>query len=155
VVLPGLTFLLIYCWPWIDRRITGDRSEHHVLSWIREVPLRVAVGAAALTFYGLLLAAGADDLAARIWRVPVRTIVGVLRVLVLVLPVAVGLVAWLVARRLRRSGVDHQLRAEPFDKLRTGSVEAPLTRAEPVEAPPHLKITPEDAPEPVSRGSRS
>ncbi|SDJ25951.1 hypothetical protein [Nonomuraea jiangxiensis] len=31
VVLPGLTFLVLYAWPWLDRLITGDRAAHHLL----------------------------------------------------------------------------------------------------------------------------
>jgi ubiquinol-cytochrome c reductase cytochrome b subunit len=104
VVLPGLVFVVLYAWPWIDRWITHDRAEHHVLERPRARPFRIAVLSGAVTFVAVLLLAGAEDIAARLWRVPVRDLIGVMRVAVLVLPVVAAVVAYLVTRALRRSG---------------------------------------------------
>ncbi len=103
VVLPALTFAVLYAWPWIDRRITGDRAGHHILEEPRRRPFRVAVLVGAVTFLGMLLLAGAEDIAARWWGVPVRDLVRVMRVATLVVPAVTAGLAYLVTRRLLRS----------------------------------------------------
>lgn len=180
VVLPGAAFVVIYAWPWIERVATGDRAEHHVLMPTRETPGRVAIGAGALTFFGLLLLAGANDLAARLWRVPVLTIVWAMRIATVVMPFVVALTVLFVTRRLRRSEVPH-LSDLPASALQPTARKAnrPADRAdappapiqvrdgeEPLEEggdepperfvpPPHTEVRPQDAPEPLATRGRS
>jgi ubiquinol-cytochrome c reductase cytochrome b subunit len=96
-----VTFLLLYAWPWLERRRTGDRAEHHLLERPRERPGRIAVGAWALTFFAVLLVAAVDDILARLFHIPVTGILRTLQILVLTLPFAVAAVAFVVARSLR------------------------------------------------------
>jgi ubiquinol-cytochrome c reductase cytochrome b subunit len=103
VVIPGLTFLALYAWPLLDRLVTGDREPHHVTGRPRDCPIRTAIGAAALTFYGLLLLAGGDDIVAKRLDIPIFTVVAVLRVAVLTMPFVVGAVVFVLARALRDS----------------------------------------------------
>jgi ubiquinol-cytochrome c reductase cytochrome b subunit len=104
--LPGVglgtvTFLLLYAWPWLERWRTGDHGLHQVLERPRERPWRVAIGAGALTFFAVLLVAAADDIIARLFRIPVLGILRTLQILVLTLPFVVAAVALLTARALR------------------------------------------------------
>jgi ubiquinol-cytochrome c reductase cytochrome b subunit len=98
----GLTFLLLYLWPWLERWRTGDREAHQVLERPRERPWRVAIGAGALTFFAVLLVAGADDIIARLTLIPVTGILRTLQILALTLPFVVAAGALLVARSLKR-----------------------------------------------------
>ncbi|MBM0260760.1 cytochrome bc complex cytochrome b subunit [Micromonospora sp. 4G55] len=102
VVLGGLTFLALYAWPFVERLRTKDRRQHHLLDRPRDHPVRLGVGVGALTFYAALTVAAGDDILARLLRVPVYDLLYVFRVLVLVLPLLAGLLAFLVARALRR-----------------------------------------------------
>jgi ubiquinol-cytochrome c reductase cytochrome b subunit len=68
------------------------------------VPVRTAIGAAALAFYMLLFLAGGNDILAVQFRVAPESITNTFRVLVIVLPVIVFLVTRKVCRDLRRSG---------------------------------------------------
>jgi len=61
VLVPGAFFTLLAAYPLIERRLTGDRSMHHFLDRPRDAATRTAVGAAGVTFYGLLWAAAAND----------------------------------------------------------------------------------------------
>ncbi|MER7503904.1 ubiquinol-cytochrome c reductase cytochrome b subunit [Nonomuraea pusilla] len=106
VVMPGLTFLVLYAWPWIDRAVTGDRGRHQVLDRPRHRPARVAVGVWALSFYGLLLLSAADDLVAKWLRVPVLDLVRIMRVVVIVVPLLLAAVGFAVARALRGRPAD-------------------------------------------------
>jgi ubiquinol-cytochrome c reductase cytochrome b subunit len=109
VVLPGFTFTMLYAWPFLERRFTGDHLEHHLLDRPREHPVRTAIGAMAFTFYGLLLIAGSNDIVAKLFLVSVSGVTWILRILVVVLPLVVGAVffVWLLA--LRRSGAESVL----------------------------------------------
>jgi ubiquinol-cytochrome c reductase cytochrome b subunit len=113
VVMPMLTFGVIYAWPWVERRLTGDRAEHHVLERPRQRPWRVALGAWALAFYALLLGSGATDLVARELRVPVLTVLWVARAATVVVPFIVAAVAYLVAVRLLRHSLRKEAEFEP------------------------------------------
>jgi quinol---cytochrome-c reductase cytochrome b subunit len=102
VGLGGLTFLLLYLWPWLERWRTGDRAAHQVLERPRERPGRVAIGVWALTFFAILLVAGADDIIARLTLIPVTGILRTLQILVLTLPFVTAAVGFLIARSLKR-----------------------------------------------------
>ena len=60
VIMPSAFFTLLAACPLLDRRLTGDRTVHR-LDRPRDAATRTAVGAAGITFYGLLWAAAAND----------------------------------------------------------------------------------------------
>ncbi|MFE9656414.1 cytochrome bc complex cytochrome b subunit [Micromonospora sp. NPDC006431] len=102
VVLGGLSFVALYLWPFIERWCTRDRRPHQLLDRPRNHPVRVGIGVGALTFYVVLVVAAGDDILARLLRVPVYDLLALFRVLVLVLPILTGVLAFLIARALRR-----------------------------------------------------
>ena len=61
LLVPGAFFTLLAAYPLLDRRLTGDQGLHHVPDRPRGAATRTAVGAAGITFYGLLWAAAAND----------------------------------------------------------------------------------------------
>ena len=54
----GVTFTLLYLWPFLEARFTKDRDEHHLLDRPRDRPVRTAIGVGVLSFYVVLLLAG-------------------------------------------------------------------------------------------------
>ncbi len=96
VVLPGLTFGLLYAWPFLERRFTGDTAEHQLLDRPRQHPLRTSIGVAALTFYIVLFAAGSQDIVAQKFSMDLPTVTVMFQVLLIVLP----LVAVVITRKL-------------------------------------------------------
>lgn len=102
VVLPGLLFTAFALWPFIEARLTGDRREHHLLDYPWQAPLRLALGSAALTIFVVLTVAGANDVLAVFLNVEVEGLTQVLRVVLVVAPVVVGLVAYQLARERSR-----------------------------------------------------
>ncbi len=99
-LLPGLTFALLYLWPYLEARVTGDRGEHHLLDRPRDRPVRTALGVATITFYGVLFLAGGSDLLATTFEVSLNRLTWAFRVLVLAGPPAAGYVAWRVCQDL-------------------------------------------------------
>ncbi|MFC0506453.1 cytochrome b [Micromonospora costi] len=136
VVVGGVTFLALYAWPFLERIFGRDHRPHHLLDRPRDHPVRMGVGVAALTFYGLLVVAAGDDIIARLLGVPVYDVLSVLRVVVLVLPLLTGTLAFLLARALRRG-----------DAARLGD----LTRADLATAHGAERRPPEDASERPAR----
>ncbi|HKD86936.1 MAG TPA: cytochrome b N-terminal domain-containing protein [Streptosporangiaceae bacterium] len=61
LVVPGAFFTLLAGYPLLERKLTGDRAVHFLLDRPRDAATRTAVGAAGVTFYGLLWAAAAND----------------------------------------------------------------------------------------------
>jgi quinol-cytochrome oxidoreductase complex cytochrome b subunit len=97
VVLPALLFLVLYLYPFVEQRLTGEgREEHHLCDRPRERPVRTGLGVAGITFYGVLLLAGGNDVVAQSFRISVNTLTWVLRVALVVAPV----LAFLLTRRL-------------------------------------------------------
>ncbi len=100
VLLPGITFGLLYAWPWIEQRTSGDRSTHHICDRPRDAPLRTALGVAAIGFYAALFVAGGTDVIAVALDVSENAIIWAVRVLVLVLPVVAGFVAYRLCKEI-------------------------------------------------------
>ncbi|MEO5874229.1 MAG: ubiquinol-cytochrome c reductase cytochrome b subunit [Streptosporangiaceae bacterium] len=65
LVVPGVLFTGLGAYPFIERWITGDQHLHHVLDRPRDVPVRTAIGSAGIAFYGVLWAAGGNDILAQ------------------------------------------------------------------------------------------
>lgn len=115
-LLPLMTFAGMYGWPWIEARITGDRSEHHVIDRPRDKPWRTAIGVGALVFYTVMVAAGADDVIAVTFDMSVNASLQMFRVLLVVAPLIGGFTAYKLCKELqRRDGpfVDPLLVDEP------------------------------------------
>jgi ubiquinol-cytochrome c reductase cytochrome b subunit len=103
VVLPTVTFGLLYLWPFIERRVTGDRAYHQLLDRPRRRPVRTAIGVGALTFYVVLFIAGSQDIGAQRFATAIPTITLVLRWMLAVLPPVAAIVAWKLCRDFSRS----------------------------------------------------
>jgi ubiquinol-cytochrome c reductase cytochrome b subunit len=98
VLLAGLTFALLYAWPFLEARVTGDRAEHHLLDRPRQRPVRTALGAATISFYTILFLGGASDVLAVTFGLSVNAVLWSFRFLVLLVPPVVG---WAVDRLCR------------------------------------------------------
>ncbi|GHF40276.1 cytochrome bc1 complex cytochrome b subunit [Streptomyces griseosporeus] len=112
VVLPGLLFLVLYGYPFAEQRLTGEGGrEHHLCDRPRERPVRTALGVAGITFYGVLLLAGANDVVAATFRISVDAMTWTLRIALVVAPV----LAFLLTR-----GLCHALLDTEQERLRDG-----------------------------------
>jgi ubiquinol-cytochrome c reductase cytochrome b subunit len=103
IVMP-IVFILIFAgYPWLERRVVGgDGAQHHVGQGGLEVPFRAGFVAGFTTFYLILTFAAANDVYARLLHVPVESVVWVLRVVVVVAPIAVGVGVARYARARRQ-----------------------------------------------------
>jgi ubiquinol-cytochrome c reductase cytochrome b subunit len=102
IVLPGIIFLGLALWPFIEARISRDHNHHHLLQYPWQTPFRLAIGSAVLALFVVLTLAGANDLLAVLLNVGVEELTTALRVLAVVGPVVVGLIAYRLALDIRR-----------------------------------------------------
>src|SRR5204863_9418666 len=58
---PLVVMSLLLAWPWVERRVTGDRRFHNVLDRPRDAPWRTAIGAAVWTWVVPVSMAGPAD----------------------------------------------------------------------------------------------
>ena len=159
IVLPGLMFTILLLLPFIETWITGDKREHHLLQRPRDVPTRTATMVALMTFYGLLWAAGGNDIIAINFSLSINQITYAMRVLVFVgpgrgLPDHPALVHLAAARRQR----DCCTATSPASscgrpRAATPSVTCPSRRSVPTSSPP-ATATPTQCPScrPTSNG---
>jgi ubiquinol-cytochrome c reductase cytochrome b subunit len=106
VLMPGIIFTGLYMWPFLERMLTGDAAPHELLDRPRDRHFRTALGAAVLAFFAVMFFAAANDLFARLLRVPVSAITTAFRIALLVVPVIVFVAARRIALALQR--VDSQ-----------------------------------------------
>jgi ubiquinol-cytochrome c reductase cytochrome b subunit len=98
---PMLVFGVLFAWPWLERKVTRDRAFHNLLDRPRDRPWRTAIGAALVAWVALALIFGSADRVYVMFGAAYTTQVWVYRVLVCVLPLAVGLVTKRVCTELQ------------------------------------------------------
>jgi ubiquinol-cytochrome c reductase cytochrome b subunit len=95
LVLPSL-FVLLALYPFLERWVTGDRREHHLLDRPRNQPTRTALGMAGVTAYGLLWIAGGNDIIALKFHLSLNHVTWFMRFAVFIGPV----IAYLLTKRI-------------------------------------------------------
>jgi ubiquinol-cytochrome c reductase cytochrome b subunit len=121
VVVPSLIFGGLFAVPWIERRLTGDTSDHHLLDRPRDAADRTAIGVASITAVSVLFLGGAQDVIADTLQMPVIRVTHILQALLLIGPPF----AWYVTRRSclalqLRPGADHSERSATFVRTASG-----------------------------------
>jgi ubiquinol-cytochrome c reductase cytochrome b subunit len=86
VILPGILMTLVGGYPWIEQKLTGDRSYHHLLDRPRDRPVRTSAGAAFIAFYISLWLSGGNDILAAIFHISLNATTFGGRALVLLSP---------------------------------------------------------------------
>jgi ubiquinol-cytochrome c reductase cytochrome b subunit len=118
ILLPGVVFGLLYLWPWLERRFTGDRAFHNLLQRPRDNPWRTAAGAALLAWVFIVFLAGSADRVDVLFGLDYATQIHVYQVLWWVIPLLVLFVTKRVCDELRRgeqaTAIRRQAEAEPM-----------------------------------------
>ena len=89
LLFPLAAFALLYLWPSVERRRTGDDRRHDLLDAPSDAPRRTGAICAATAVVGVVFLAGSADRIAVAVHISYVTQIWILRVAVFVLPVAV------------------------------------------------------------------
>ena len=103
MVLMPLIFVLLISYPWIEKRLNKDRARHNLLQRPRDVPVRTAIGAMALTFYLMLTLACVNDIIALRFNISLNATTWAFRIALLLAPPLAYLFAYRVCLALQRS----------------------------------------------------
>ncbi len=99
VLLPlviSLLFLAIVAvYPFVEKWVTGDDREHHVLDRPRNAPTRTGLGAAGVMFYAVLWAGASTDLIATNFQMSLNHVLTSMQILLIIGPV----IAYWVTKR--------------------------------------------------------
>jgi ubiquinol-cytochrome c reductase cytochrome b subunit len=132
VLLAGVTFGLLYAWPFLEARVTGDTLEHHIADRPRQRPVRTALGAATLAFYGICFLGGAADVLSVTFGLSVNAVLWTFRFALFAVPPLVAGATYRLCRELaERDGVPVQSRVsfgEIAGRLRRGAATAGRNR---------------------------
>jgi ubiquinol-cytochrome c reductase cytochrome b subunit len=123
---PLIVFAVIYAWPSLERKFTGDHARHELLDRPRDVPWRTAAISAFFSWVAIVFLAGSQDQVALHFQISYVGLIWFFRIAAIVVPVVVFFVVRHAARDLKRTG------ARPLRGW-TGSV-VPPPRA-PTDAP--------------------
>ena len=112
--LPLVVLFVLAVFPWVERRLTGDRLVHNLLDRPREAPTRTAFGVAFLSWIVLVFIFGAADRMYVLFGVTYETLLNIFRVLIWAAPPVLFVIVRSLCRELQadeRSGPDRE-RAE-------------------------------------------
>ncbi|MFJ8196879.1 cytochrome bc complex cytochrome b subunit [Streptomyces sp. NPDC096152] len=150
-VLPALLFAVLYAYPFVEQRLTGEwRQEQHFCDRPRERPVRTGLGAAGVTFFGVLLLAGGNDIVAMTFRISVNALTWIFRVALIVAPVLAFFVTRALCRALLHVEQQRLVEGEETGEVRqtlTGGYESghrPVTSFRP--GAPRAPLSPPDRP---------
>jgi ubiquinol-cytochrome c reductase cytochrome b subunit len=105
VLMPGITFGVLYAWPFLEQRFARDRAHHNLLDRPRDRPVRTAFGAATLSFYVVMFLAGGTDVLASTFGLSFEALLRAFQISLLVVPAVTGYVTWRICRELGRQRV--------------------------------------------------
>ncbi|MDY5785361.1 cytochrome bc complex cytochrome b subunit [Corynebacterium sp.] len=82
----GLMVVLLFAYPWIEKKATGDDAHHNLLQRPRDVPVRTGIGVMAITFFLLVTISGGNDHVAHFFQISLNAMTWVGRIGVIILP---------------------------------------------------------------------
>jgi ubiquinol-cytochrome c reductase cytochrome b subunit len=115
---PMFIFLLLFSWPALERRVTGDYAFHNLLDRPRDAPWRTAIGAAIFTWVFLIFAAGSADRVSVLFGLSYTGQIWAYRVLVWVVPLIVLVATKRTCDELRAGERVEVMRAQALGEAR-------------------------------------
>jgi ubiquinol-cytochrome c reductase cytochrome b subunit len=123
VVLPGVLIGLAAAYPFLEAKLTKDRTRHNLLQRPRDVPVRTSLGAMALTFCFVLFVSGGNDLIAKAFDISLNAMTWGGRIATLVLPPLAYVVTYRICLGLQRHDrevLEHGVETGIIKRLPTG-----------------------------------
>ncbi|WP_040752061.1 cytochrome bc1 complex cytochrome b subunit [Nocardia transvalensis] len=99
----GLVFMVLIAYPWIEKRLSKDTAHHNLLQRPRDVPVRTAIGAMAVTFYLVLTLACVNDIISLKFDISLNATTWFFRIALLLAPPLAYYLAYRLCLGLQRS----------------------------------------------------
>ena len=102
-LLMGVVLGLLTVYPFVERKLSGDRAHHNLLQRPRDNPVRTALGAMAISLYIVLTFASFNDIIALKFHISLNATTWIGRIGMVALPAIVYYIAYRWAISLQRS----------------------------------------------------
>jgi ubiquinol-cytochrome c reductase cytochrome b subunit len=106
IFLIPILYTILGAYPFLERWVTGDKREHHLLDRPRNAPTRTGLGVAAISFYTVLALAGVNDIIAIQTGMSINDLTNVFRASLFLLPPLVFWITKRIALSLQRKDRD-------------------------------------------------
>lgn len=123
-LLAGIMVILLFTYPFVEKKITGDDAHHNLLQRPRDVPVRSSLGAMALTFFILATLSGGNDLIAYHFHISLNAMTWVGRIGMVILPPLVFFLTYRVCIGLQRADrevLEHGIETGVITQLPNGA----------------------------------
>lgn len=105
-LLLGILVALLFTYPWIEQKLTGDTAHHNLLQRPRDVPVRTGLGVMAIVFYVILTISGGNDLVAYHFDISLNAMTWLGRIGLVLAPPIAYFVTYRLCIALQRSDRD-------------------------------------------------
>ncbi|WP_442873930.1 cytochrome bc1 complex cytochrome b subunit [Actinomycetospora sp. NBC_00405] len=123
VVGMGSLIVLLIVYPFLERRLAGDRAHHDLVQRPRDAPVRTSTGVMAMSFYGWLTLAAGNDIIALTFDVSLNAMVWIGRIGLLLVPPAAYVLTYRICLGLQRADREvlaHGIETGHITRLPTG-----------------------------------
>lgn len=120
----GVLVGLLFAYPFIEAKMTGDDAHHNLLQRPRDVPVRTSLGVMALVFYALLTISGGNDLVAYHFQISLNAMTWIGRIGLIVLPALAYFITYRICIGLQRSDrevLEHGIETGVINQLPNGA----------------------------------
>ncbi|WP_394281072.1 cytochrome bc complex cytochrome b subunit [Corynebacterium sp.] len=124
VVMALIMVVLLFAYPWIEKKTTGDNAHHNLLQRPRDVPVRTGIGVMGIVFFLLLTLSGGNDLFAYHFQISLNAMTWVGRIGLIVLPPIAYFLTYRICVGLQRSDrevLEHGIETGVIKKLPNGA----------------------------------
>jgi ubiquinol-cytochrome c reductase cytochrome b subunit len=155
ILLLPVIFTVLGAYPFLEKWVTGDTREHHVLDRPRNAPVRSGLGAMAVSFYLILFFAAGNDIIAIKLHLSINDITNMLRLSIFVVPPLAFWVTKRICLSLQRHDRDKVLHGRESGTIIRTAEGRFFEKHEPLDAYERWPLVQQEVPEPLVLGSQT
>jgi ubiquinol-cytochrome c reductase cytochrome b subunit len=155
IALIPVLFTIQGAYPFLEKWVTGDNREHHLLDRPRNAPVRTGLGVMAVTFYLCLFIAAGNDIIAIKLHLSINDITNVLRVACFVAPPLAFWVTKRICLSLQRHDRDKVLHGRESGTIIRTAEGRFFEKHEPLDEYERWTLVQQESPEPLVLGTQT
>jgi ubiquinol-cytochrome c reductase cytochrome b subunit len=155
IALIPVLFTLVGIYPFLEKWVTGDNREHHLLDRPRNAPVRTGIGAMAVSFYLMLFIAAGNDIIAIKLHMSINDITNMLRLGCFVVPPLAFWVTKRICLSLQRHDRDKVLHGRESGTIIRTAEGRFFEKHEALDEYERWTLVQQEVPEPLELGSQT
>ncbi len=155
IALIPVLYTILGAYPFLEKWVTGDNREHHLLDRPRNAPVRTGLGVMAVTFYLILFFASGNDIMAIKLHLSINDLTHLFQLSIFVLPPLTFWVTKRICLSLQRHDRDKVLHGRESGTIIRTAEGRFFEKHEPLNAYERWPLVQQDIPEPIAIGSQT